>query len=329
MIYDFRMKRKFILTGSLVLLLALILFMAWDMFYNKPQDNVNPYAYDLKSFKSGDTSLILYSEVRHITPGLSVLHGIALDRSDHIYICGENKVEIYDPAGRLDNEFPIEGTAQCIQVAADGKIYLGMQDHLEIFDHRGMLLKKWKSFGDKSIITSIAVTDKYVFIADAGNKVAWVYDLSGHFLKKTGEKDPEKGIPGFVIPSPYFDLGMGRNGELWIVNPGRHRLEKYNYDGDLISSWGAASMTMEGFCGCCNPSDFAMLSDGSFVTSEKGIERIKLYWPDGTFRGVVAGPDAFIEGTRGLDLAVDSKDHIFVLDPEKKQVREFAVKNQK
>ena len=29
------------------------------------------------------------------------------------------------------------------------------------------------------------------------------------------------------------------------------------------------------------------------------------------------------------DLAVDSKDHIFVLDPEKKQVRVFALKTKK
>lgn len=85
-------------------------------------------------------------------------------------------------------------------------------------------------------------------------------------------------------------------------------------------------MTREGFCGCCNPSNFAILSDGSFVTSEKGIERIKVYLPDGTFKCIVAGPDAFIEGTTGLDLAVNSRDRIFVLDPEKRMVRVFGNK---
>ena len=85
-------------------------------------------------------------------------------------------------------------------------------------------------------------------------------------------------------------------------------------------------MSMEGFCGCCNPSNFAMLSDGSFVTSEKGIERIKVYGPGGIFRNVVAGPDSFIEGTRGIDLAVDAQDRILALDPEKKQIRIFTLK---
>ena len=41
---------------------------------------------------------------------------------------------------------------------------------------------------------------------------------------------------------------------------------------------------------------------------------------------VVATPDSFNEGTKGLDLAVDSKDRILVLDPERNQVRVFVLK---
>jgi hypothetical protein len=320
------MKHKIILFGALVLLLAVILFMVRDMFFTRPANTVNPYAYDLTSLKSGDTSLILYEEVQHFIPKLSVIHGIAIDRSDRIYICGENGVEIFDHAGKRESSFAIQGTANCIQVDPVGRIYLGMQDHIEIFDHAGKQLKEWKTCGNNALITSISVTGEDVFIADAGNKVVYHYDLSGNLVKKIGEKDPARGVPGFVIPSPYFDLGVGHKGELWVVNPGRHHLEQYNRDGDLTSSWGESSMSMTGFCGCCNPSNFAMFQDGSFVTAEKGIERIKIYLPNGQFKCVVAGPGSFIEGTRGLDLAVDSKDRVLVLDPEKKQIRVFRLK---
>ena len=85
-------------------------------------------------------------------------------------------------------------------------------------------------------------------------------------------------------------------------------------------------MQLEGFSGCCNPSNIAMLSDGSFVTSEKGIERVKIHTPSGEFKTVVASPDMFEEGTRGIDLAVDSKDRIYVLDPVKKLIRIFEKK---
>jgi len=40
----------------------------------------------------------------------------------------------------------------------------------------------------------------------------------------------------------------------------------------------------------------------------------------------VAGPDSFIEGTTGLDLAAVSSAEIFVLDPKKKELRVFEKK---
>ena len=66
-----------------------------------------------------------------------------------------------------------------------------------------------------------------------------------------------------------------------------------------------------------------MLSDGSFVTSEKGIERVKIHLPSGDFECLVAGSDEFTEGTVDLDLAVDSEDRVIIMDPKKGQVRIF------
>jgi hypothetical protein len=85
-------------------------------------------------------------------------------------------------------------------------------------------------------------------------------------------------------------------------------------------------MEIEGFSGCCNPSHFAILEDGSFVTSEKGLARVKIYNRIRDIVSVVALPDQFIEGTVGLDLAVDSSQKIYVLDPRQKLVRIFEKK---
>ncbi|MEI7500088.1 MAG: hypothetical protein WCK84_06515 [Bacteroidota bacterium] len=320
------MKRRIIIAGALVLLLTVVVFMGWDLFFSPTNDNINPYVYDLASLKSGDTSLIRYKEAMRIIPGLSEIHGIATDRSDQIYVAGKNGVEIFDQTGKRVGAFSFDETARCIQVDFKGIIYLGMQDHLEIYSSSGKLLKKWKSCSDKAIITSVAINGNDVFIADAGNKIVYHYNTDGKLLKHIGQKDPEKGIPGFIVPSPWFDLAIGRNGELWVVNPGRHSFEQYSIEGELIKSWGKASMTLEGFCGCCNPSHFAILSDGSFVTSEKGIERVKIYKSNGDFSCVVVSSKSFIEGTQGLDIAVDSKERIIVLDPVKNQIRIFTEK---
>ena len=137
------------------------------------------------------------------------------------------------------------------------------------------------------------------------------------------EKDETRDIPGFIIPSPFFDVGIDPDGFLWAANTGRHSLENYTLDGDFRSSWGEFTIDIEGFCGCCNPTHFVLLDDGRFITSEKGIPRIKEYNRLGNLESVVAGPDQFIEGTVGLDLARDSGGKIYVLDPMKKEVRIF------
>jgi hypothetical protein len=107
------------------------------------------------------------------------------------------------------------------------------------------------------------------------------------------------------------------------VNPGRYRIESYTRDGVFIKTWGFFSEAIEGFCGCCNPTHIALLSDGEIVTAEKEIVRVKVYGTDGALLGVVAGDELFEEKKIGLDLAVDSNDRILVLDPTERAVRIF------
>jgi sugar lactone lactonase YvrE len=320
------MKQKLFISAGLALLLVVVYFIARDLFSPKGGGEENPYEYGLDKLKKTDSLYVGFKEEVSFAPGLEEILGIAVDRTDRIYVSGKNGVEIYNYQVKLQKSIPLDGTARTIYVDATGKIWLGMEDHITIFSPDGKIVSTWKPESENSILTSIAVMGENVFVADAGEKTVYHYNTGGRLLSRIGEKDPQNGIPGFVIPSPYFDLGIDPSGKLWVVNPGMHMLMNFSYDGKLISHWGEATMTVDGFCGCCNPSNIAFLHDGSFVTSEKGIERIKIYEQDGSYRYVVAAPDSFEEGTRGLDLAVDSKDRIIVLDPAKKLVRIFVKK---
>ena len=51
---------------------------------------------------------------------------------------------------------------------------------------------------------------------------------------------------------------------------------------------------------------------------------MKLYSAAGKFLSVVAAPKDFARNVVGLDLAVDSRERIYVLDPARKTVRIFA-----
>ena len=320
------MKQKIYITAGIFLLLIIVFFITKDLLFRKGNDNTNPYEYNLDKLKKSDSLFVAFKEIKQFTPGLEEVYGITVDQSDRIYVSGKNGVEIFENSGKPEKKFPVKGIAWSVKVDNSGKIFLGMEDHIEVFDHDGKLLNKWKSESPGSILTSIAITPSDVFVSDAGEKVVYHYDHTGKLINRIGQKDPQNNIPGFVVPSPYFDIGINSSGQLWIVDPGRHTFMNFSYEGKVISTWGKVSMGVDGFCGCCNPSNFAFLADGSFITSEKGIERIKVYMPDGTYKYLVATPDSFEEGTRGIDLAVDSQDRILVLDPAKKKVRFFVKK---
>jgi hypothetical protein len=319
------MKQKLILYTALFLLLVLAGFMVKDFFFSKTNSD-NPYPLDMKAIRSGDTLQPAYTETIQMKPELTEIHGLAVDGAGTVYVAGKDSVQIFSKTGVPEGIFRIPGTARCIALGEKGSLYLGMGDHLEIVDHSGNRKAIWKSFGANAVVTSIAIKGNDVFVADAGERVVYHCDGGGKLLNRIGLKDPATGVPGFIIPSPYFDLGISRDGFLWVVNPGRHSFEKYTFAGQLITTWGKATLSMEGFCGCCNPSHFAFLSDSLFVTSEKAIERVKVYNPDGSFRSVVATPGSFEEGTVGLDLAVDPQNRILVLDPVKNLIRIFEPK---
>lgn len=320
------MKQKLIIGLSLISLLIIIFFMAKDFFRGNNQSQTNPYEYKLDNLKHIDPELITYTEINQIKPGVNNPVAIAIDGEDQIYICGDTTLVKFDSKGNKMLSFDIHSPAYCINVSLNGEIYLSKLDHIEVRNPDGTVKALWKPINEKAVITSLASTNEFVFAADAGNKIVYQYNLNGQLIKEIGKKDSLTGAPGFVIPSPYFDLLIGTQGKLWVVNPGRHAFENYDFKGNLISSWNRTSMTLDGFSGCCNPTHIALLSDGSYVTSEKGLERIKIHSPNGDFKTVVASPDSFEEGTTGLDIAVDSNDRIYILDPIKELIRIFEKK---
>jgi hypothetical protein len=93
--------------------------------------------------------------------------------------------------------------------------------------------------------------------------------------------------------------------------------------GVLQNSWSKSTPEIEGFSGCCNPARFTFLKDGRFITSEKGLVRIKVYTPSGEFESVVAAPEKFISDGEAPDLAVDEMGNVIALDIDKKMIRFF------
>jgi hypothetical protein len=317
-------KDRLIVSAVITISVAGILYFGYQAISeNANRNQENPFEYNLEDFKKSDASLNHYSEVGRIRIELQYVYGVAIGPEDQIYVSGDDSVLVFDQDGILQSKISSVGAARCLTVDGNQDVYLGLEDHIEIYDREGKKKASWLSLGDEAIITSIAVSKNSVFVADAGNKIVWKFDKSGNWLIRIGEKNDAKDIPGFIIPSPFFDVAIDPDGFLWAANTGRHSLENYTKDGDFRTSWGEFGIKIDRFCGCCNPSHFTILEDGSFVTSEKGLARVKVSNRLGELVSVVAGPDQFAWGTVGLDLAADSSQRIFVLDPFQRLVRIF------
>jgi len=298
------------------------------------------YLLNLRELAKVDPNLILYTEVgTPVKLALNEARAIALDSDGRMYIAGDSVIHILSNTGNPERMIELSGRPQCLTVTADGKVYIGLEDHVEVYDGDGSRLASWEPLGDETVLTSIAEHDGNVFVADAGHRIVLHYDAAGTLIGHIGEKDPDRNIPGFFIPSPHFDLAVSRDGLLRVVDPGRNRIEAYTLDGDLEFWWGKRSNDIDGFCGCCNPVNFALLPNGGFVTAEKGLERVKVYNSDGGFVGVVAGPTELGKTSqlkicetpeecrgRALDVAAGADGRVYILDTTENVVRIFQQK---
>ncbi len=298
------------------------------------------FAYDLDKYMAIDPALIHYRKTAEIDPAMKEPRAVAVGPDDRIHVAGDELVRVFDSAGKEVLQIALDGRPQCLAVGGNehafpARIYVGMREHVEVYSSDGIRQATWRSLGDRAVLTSIATDEENVFLADAGNKIVLCCNTDGKVIGRIGRRDAARNIPGFVIPSPYFDVAMARDGLLRAVNPGGHRIEAYTPDGHLEFAWGKPTVAIEGFCGCCNPVNIAVLPDGRIVTAEKGIPRVKIYTTDGRFECVVAGPETFLptatiaQETRAahklvaVDLAAASRGRVLVLAPAAKKVRVF------
>lgn len=284
------------------------------------------YNSKMSALEKTDSVLIKYRETKSIPTGLRETHGIALDKDGNIYAAGDYVIRIYAPNGKNLRDIKTSRKPYALAVDTDGTIYAGMKDHIEVLNKDGRSSTIWNSAGRKAFFTSVAATKDFIWVADAGNRVVLRYNKQGVVTETFAAKDASNNAPGLIVPSPYVDLAPTADGGVWVSDPGRHQLERYASDGRLIKSWGKYSFAIDGFSGCCNPTNFAMMADGRFVTSEKGIPRVKVYKQDGTLQAVVAPRELFQPDAAGIDITIDKNSRILILDPGSCSIRIFIEK---
>jgi len=320
------MKKQWIILIVVLLLLVVIIIIAIDLRSTRTANrSVNKFALDISEQIKVDPSLIGYKEVRDYNIEAKSPGGIAI-RNQKIYMVADNFLQVFNTEGNQLFKVTLPYEARCLDVSKQEEIVIGFGNRVGYFNGKGDLLWISDTLNSRAFITAVATKDDLIFAADAGNRVVHRYDISGKYLDNFEGGEDGGDMPGFIVPSGYFDLKISNDGELWIVNPGKHAFDNYTDEGDLRGYWANGSTDINGFSGCCNPAHIAFLSNGSLVTSEKLIVRIKVHKPSGELVTVVAAPDEFKENGVAPDIAVDDKDNIYALDYDRKTIRVFAPK---
>lgn len=310
-------RRVGVLAGVAVAVLAL-LALRRSLPAQAPSCAPEECRYDLSSLKKTDTNFLLKVGAKWLKPGLSNVTALAVDHEDRVVVGAVGGIVVMDRQGVRIAAFRVSEPVHCLAVTPESDIVVGFVNHIEVFGLDGQRKAVWNPPDRKAELTSVAASSNRVYAADHVNRTVWQFDRSGAVVGRIGEGAE------FVVPSAFFDVALAPDGSVWVVNPGAHRIRHYDAGGGFLAEWGHMAMEADGFCGCCNPSNLAVAPDGCFVTSEKHIVRVKVYEPDGRFRGIVSGQEQWEKDEVGLDLAVDSTGRILVLDPAADAVRIYG-----
>ena len=288
--------------------------------------------------------LLTYAERQKIDTGLASPHALAVAADGSLWVAGDRAVIHLTSTGQELTRIALDQEPTCLalepaDVSGQGRVYVGSPDKGCWFSVSPV--SPWpngRTWGPSPRSPRWRRPLKASFIADAGQRVVLCCDREGREQSRIGAPDAERTMHAFIIPSPHFDLLAGADEVVWIVNPGMRRVESYSYDGQLQAMWGQAGSQLSDFFGCCNPAHLDQLPDGRFITSEKGIPRVKIYSAAGEFECVVAGATqlgvsaAALTDARGdqvervFDVAAGPDGAVWILDSQARTVRAFYPK---
>jgi sugar lactone lactonase YvrE len=249
------------------------------------------------------------------------LRGIAIDGQDRIHVVGDSTVKVFDVDGKLLQNWKTGLPGFSVDVDDDGNVWVGQWQQVEIYDANGQSVDTWTDPDRLGLVTAIDANKDGVLLADASARWIRRYDRDGKFLNNIGEQH-RKG--GFHIPNGIVDFDVDAQGIVHVANPGMHRVERYKADGEYLDYFGKFDgQDPAGFPGCCNPTNLTLDAAGRVMVTEKATPRVKVYSPAGELLTVVAD-EGFDPQAKNLDLAVDSKGNIYVVDTVRLDVQVFV-----
>jgi outer membrane protein assembly factor BamB len=265
---------------------------------------------------SGVTDKWIVSKV--FEPGKGQLNAVTVSENGRIFLGGEPFIACYDTGFNLIWEYKTGMPVTALTVSGNS-LFASVQGTILVLSMDGEKTDEWGPFENNSMITSLSANEQYVAFADAANKTVFILDKKGVVKFLIGKSDEP-----FIIPSSYFDIALTSDNILYAANTGNRRIEKRSIDGKLLEYFGEPGTEPGAFCGCCNPAHFTLIP-GGFITSEKGINRIKILNIKGEFVEFVSSVNKFVPPLP-LDIASPDGKIIFGANPADSKIYVFKRK---
>lgn len=248
-----------------------------------------------------------------------------------------DRVAVFNENGGFVRQFGTSGTGNgqflrpdAIDVDQRGIVWVGDHNNnrVQAFDEQGEYLTQFGSKGTGGGQFNFGFP---IGIAADADGSMWITDSNNHRLQKWSPPNVEASLPAYSSSFGAPGAGNGQfagpsivardsGGNLWVLDQGNYRVEKFSETGQYLSSFGSKGSGNAQFS---VPMSMAFDPSGNLWVVD-GI-KIKQFTPNGEFirQFGVAGeaPGQLMEPS---DIAINAAGHIFISDSWNGWVQEFT-----
>ncbi|HVZ66737.1 MAG TPA: SMP-30/gluconolactonase/LRE family protein [Patescibacteria group bacterium] len=269
---------------------------------------------------------------------LNIPLGMTIDSSGNIYVADEHnqRIEEFNSIGLYHQQWKLlemwgDSFSQVLPVdvklGSDGKIYVSAYMFLSAGGYFGEIFRFDQ---DGSNLEGVASNfnayggiafDSHGNIYAADVEEQKVYEFSATDFSEVREWGSYGSGDGQFINGPTA-LALDGADNVYVVDNGNNRIQKFAYDGTFIKKWGGSGSGDGQFN---SPNYIAMDSFGHIYVTDSGNQRVEEFDSDGGFIAQIGSGgsgDGQFQNPQGI--AFDSANNLFVSDVTKNNVQKFT-----
>lgn len=232
-------------------------------------------------------------------------NGVVVDADGNIYVADRNNERVqkfnstggfvlkWGSSGTGDGQFSPNNGAVDLAVDSDGNVWVVDRGNhrLQKFSSTGAFLFKIGSAGtgDGQFNQPTGITinsGDTIYVGDRLNERVQAFDKNGNFLFKWGGT-AGSGDSQFASNNGPVDLAVDSEGNVFVVDRGNHRVQKFSKKGDFLGKFGSSGSGASNFN---QPNGITVAPDGTILIADRNNARVSI-WTD--TNNVFANSSAF------------------------------------